>query len=70
LFVENAYTFKDALAGVSDKNKIDFKQAIGLKSRIMPIDTGNGGKVYLLIARHWFSRLVFCPRDFCIRYAA
>ena len=48
LFVENAYTFKDAIAGVSNKNKVDLKQAFGLKSRITTIPTENGGKVYLL----------------------
>ena len=48
LFVENAYTYKDALAGVSDKNKIDFKQAFGLKTRISTIRPDNGGTVYIL----------------------
>jgi len=48
LFVENAYTYKDALAGVSDKNKIDFKQALGLKTRINTVQPGNGGTVYIL----------------------
>ncbi|TSD65032.1 glycosyltransferase family 1 protein [Inquilinus sp. KBS0705] len=63
LFVENAYTYKDALAGVSDKNKIDFKQAFGLKSRIIPIDTGNGGTVYLLIPPLVFP-VSFLPEGF------
>ena len=48
LFVENAYTYKDAIAGVSDKNKVDFKQVFGLKSRITTIHTPGGGVVYLL----------------------
>jgi glycosyltransferase involved in cell wall biosynthesis len=48
LFVDNAYTYKDAIAGVSDKNKVDFKKVFGFKSRITTIDTGNGGVVYLL----------------------
>lgn len=48
LFVENAYTYKDALAGVRDKNKIDFIQALGLKSRISQIHPEHGGTVYLL----------------------
>jgi glycosyltransferase involved in cell wall biosynthesis len=48
LFVENAYTYKDALAGVSDKNNIDFKQALGLKSRISTIHPDHGGTVYIL----------------------
>jgi glycosyltransferase involved in cell wall biosynthesis len=48
LFVENAYTYKDALAGVSDKNEIDFKQALGLKTRISTIQSEHGGTVYIL----------------------
>ncbi|MBB5396775.1 glycosyltransferase [Mucilaginibacter sp. AK015] len=54
LFVENAYTYKDALAGVRDKDKIDFAKAFGLKSRIKTIPTDNGGRVYVL-----FPPLVF-----------
>ncbi|MGY4537479.1 glycosyltransferase involved in cell wall biosynthesis [Mucilaginibacter sp. UYNi724] len=54
LFVENAYTFKDALAGVSDKDKIDFKKVFGLKVRIRTVKTDNGGMVYIL-----FPPLVF-----------
>jgi len=54
LFVENAYTYKDAIAGVSDKDKIDFAKAFGLKSRIRTISTDNGGTVNIL-----FPPLVF-----------
>jgi glycosyltransferase involved in cell wall biosynthesis len=54
LFVENAYTYKDAIAGVSDKDKIDFAKAFGLKSRIRTITTDNGGTVNIL-----FPPLVF-----------
>jgi glycosyltransferase involved in cell wall biosynthesis len=54
LFVENAYTYKDAVAGVSDKDKIDFAKAFGLKSRIRSITTDNGGTVNIL-----FPPLVF-----------
>jgi glycosyltransferase involved in cell wall biosynthesis len=54
LFVENAYTYKDAIAGVSDKDKIDFVKAFGLKSRIRTITTDNGGTVNIL-----FPPLVF-----------
>lgn len=54
LFVENAYTYKDALAGVSDKDKIDFKKVFGLKSRIRTIKTDGGGTVNIL-----FPPLVF-----------
>jgi glycosyltransferase involved in cell wall biosynthesis len=54
LFVENAYTYKDALAGVSDKDKIDFARAFGLKDRIKTIQTDNGGTVHIL-----FPPLVF-----------
>jgi glycosyltransferase involved in cell wall biosynthesis len=54
LFVENAYTYKDAVAGVNDKDKIDFAQALGLKSRIKTIQTDNGGMVHIL-----FPPLVF-----------
>jgi hypothetical protein len=48
LFVENAYTYKDAIAGVNGKEKIDFRQALGLKSRITNLHTDNGGTVHLL----------------------
>jgi glycosyltransferase involved in cell wall biosynthesis len=54
LFVENAYTYKDALAGVSDKDKIDFARAFGLKDRIKTIQTDKGGTVHIL-----FPPLVF-----------
>lgn len=54
LFVENAYTYKDAIAGVSDKDKIDFAKAFGLKSRIRSVTTDNGGTVNIL-----FPPLVF-----------
>jgi glycosyltransferase involved in cell wall biosynthesis len=54
LFVENAYTYKDAFIGVSDKDKIDFVKALGLKSRITSISTDNGGTVNVL-----FPPLVF-----------
>ena len=54
LFVENAYTYKDAIAGVNDKDKIDFAKAFGLKSRIRTITTDNGGTVNIL-----FPPLVF-----------
>jgi glycosyltransferase involved in cell wall biosynthesis len=48
LFVENAYTFKDAIVGVSHKKRVNFQQAVGLKSRLTKIDAENGGTVYLL----------------------
>ena len=48
LFVENAYTYKDALFGVSDKDKIDFKKVFGFKNRIRTITTDNGGEVNIL----------------------
>ncbi|MES2061601.1 MAG: glycosyltransferase [Bacteroidota bacterium] len=54
LFVENAYTYKDAIAGVSDKDKIDFGKAFGFKNRIRTISTDNGGTVNVL-----FPPLVF-----------
>ncbi|MES2265266.1 MAG: glycosyltransferase [Bacteroidota bacterium] len=54
LFVENAYTYKDALAGVSDKDKIDFKKVFGVKNRIRTVKTDNGGTVHIL-----FPPLVF-----------
>ena len=54
LFVENAYTYKDAIAGVSDKDKIDFAKAFGFKSRIRSITTDNGSTVNIL-----FPPLVF-----------
>jgi glycosyltransferase involved in cell wall biosynthesis len=54
LFVENAYTYKDAIAGVSDKDKIDFARALGFKNRIRTITTDNGGTVNIL-----FPPLVF-----------
>ncbi|WP_454804169.1 glycosyltransferase [Mucilaginibacter phyllosphaerae] len=54
LFVENAYTYKDALAGVSDKDKIDFKKVLGIKSRIRTVKTDGGGTVNIL-----FPPLVF-----------
>lgn len=54
LFVENAYTYKDAIAGVSDKDKIDFAKVFGLKARIRTITTDNGGTVHVL-----FPPLVF-----------
>jgi glycosyltransferase involved in cell wall biosynthesis len=54
LFVENAYTYKDAFSGVSDKDKIDFAQVLGFKSRIKSIRTDNGGTVNIL-----FPPLVF-----------
>jgi glycosyltransferase involved in cell wall biosynthesis len=47
LFVENAYTYKDAIAGVKDKNTLDYVQALGLKSRISQIHAEHGGMVYL-----------------------
>jgi hypothetical protein len=64
LFVENAYTYKDAIAGVSDKDKIDFAKAFGLKSRIRTITTDNGGTVNIL-----FPPLVF-PVNFLPERAA
>lgn len=48
LFVENAYTYKDALAGVNNKNKVDYIQALGLKTRISTIHPETGGTVYIL----------------------
>ncbi|MCQ6959666.1 glycosyltransferase [Mucilaginibacter aquariorum] len=54
LFVENAYTYKDALAGVSNKDKVDFARAVGLKDRIKTIQTDKGGAVHIL-----FPPLVF-----------
>ncbi|OOQ57576.1 glycosyltransferase [Mucilaginibacter pedocola] len=48
LFVENPYTYKDALTGVKGKNKLDYVQAIGLKTRISTINTENSGTVYIL----------------------
>ena len=48
LFVENAYTYKDALAGVNHKNKVDYIQALGLKTRISIIHPEMGGSVYIL----------------------
>jgi glycosyltransferase involved in cell wall biosynthesis len=54
LFVENAYTYKDAIAGVNGKDKIDFGRAFGIKNRIKTIPTDNGGTVHIL-----FPPLVF-----------
>lgn len=54
LFVENAYTYKDALLGVSNKDKIDFKKVFGLRSRIRQVQTEGGGVVHVL-----FPPLVF-----------
>lgn len=48
LFVDNAYTYKDALFGVNNKAPVDFKQAFGLKPRLKEIHTDNGGIVYWL----------------------
>jgi len=48
LFVENAYTYKDALAGVNGKEKVDYVQAMGLKTRISTIHPEQGGTVYIL----------------------
>ncbi|RFZ82697.1 glycosyltransferase [Mucilaginibacter terrenus] len=48
LFVENPYTYKDAIVGVKAKEKLDYIQAMGLKSRITNIATEGGGTVYLL----------------------
>ncbi|TWR30637.1 glycosyltransferase family 1 protein [Mucilaginibacter pallidiroseus] len=48
LFVENPYTYKDAIAGVDGKNKLDFKQVLGFKPRITTFDAGNGGTVNIL----------------------
>jgi glycosyltransferase involved in cell wall biosynthesis len=48
LFVENAYTYKDAIAGVNGKDKVDYIQALGLKTRIREVQPGNGGKAYIL----------------------
>ncbi|AMR30846.1 hypothetical protein A0256_05115 [Mucilaginibacter sp. PAMC 26640] len=48
LFVENAYTYKDAIAGVNNKNKVDYVQALGLKTRISAIHPETGGSVYIL----------------------
>jgi glycosyltransferase involved in cell wall biosynthesis len=48
LFVDNAYTYKDALLGVNNKASVDFKQVFGLKSNIREIPADNGGIVYLL----------------------
>jgi glycosyltransferase involved in cell wall biosynthesis len=48
LFVENAYTYKDAIAGVKGKNKVDYIQALGFKSRISQVQPEQGGTVYIL----------------------
>lgn len=48
LFVENAYTYKDALAGVKDKNKVDYLQALGFKARIIQIQHEQAGIIYIL----------------------
>lgn len=48
LFVENPYTYKDAIAGVKGKNKVDYIQAIGLKTRISEVQPELGGTVYIL----------------------
>lgn len=54
LFVENAYTYKDALLGVNNKDKIDFKKVFGLRGRIRQVQTEGGGVVHVL-----FPPLVF-----------
>ncbi|RFZ92185.1 glycosyltransferase [Mucilaginibacter conchicola] len=54
LFVENAYTYKDAVLGVNNKEKIDFKKVMGLKSRIREVKVEGGGTVHVL-----FPPLVF-----------
>lgn len=48
LFVDNSYTYKDALLGVDNKSPVDFKQIFGIKSRLKDITTENGGKIYRL----------------------
>ncbi|MBD1395278.1 glycosyltransferase [Mucilaginibacter glaciei] len=48
LFVDNAYTYKDALLGVNHKSAVDFKQVFGVKSRLKELTLENGGKVYWL----------------------
>ena len=48
LFVDNAYTYKDALLGVNHKAAVDFKQVLGIKTRLKVIPTDNGGMVYML----------------------
>lgn len=48
LFVENPYTYKDAIAGVKDKNKVDYVQALGFKSRLSEIHPEGGGTVHIL----------------------
>lgn len=63
LFVDNAYTYKDALFGVSNKVSVDFKQALGLKPRLKEIHTDNGGIVYLLTPPLAFP-VSFLPKGF------
>lgn len=48
LFVNSAYTLKDALDGLFGKKKIQLRRALGLRSRIDTILLDNGGKVHLL----------------------
>lgn len=48
LFVNSAYTLKDALDGLLGKKNIRLKRALGLRSRINTIQLDNGGKVHLL----------------------
>ncbi|MBK0380341.1 glycosyltransferase [Mucilaginibacter segetis] len=48
LFVNNAHTYKDAIAGVNHKVKVDYIQALGLKPRISKMPTEGGGTVYIL----------------------
>lgn len=48
LFVNSAYTLKDATDGLLGKKNIQLKRALGLRSRINTIKLDNGGKVHLL----------------------
>ena len=62
LFVDNAYTYKDALLGVNNKAPVDFKQAFGLKTRLKEIHT-DGGIVYWLTPPLAFP-VSFLPKGF------
>ncbi|WP_374948881.1 glycosyltransferase [Mucilaginibacter sp.] len=73
LFVDNAHTYKDALAGVQNKPPVDFKMVFGLKNRLKEIKTENGGIVYMLTPPLAFP-VSFLPKgvayDMMIRYNA
>jgi glycosyltransferase involved in cell wall biosynthesis len=48
LFIDNAYTYKDALLGANNKAAVDFRQVFGLKPNLTEIPADNGGIIYLL----------------------